>query len=198
MINIVKENENAEIDFPTLDRYKEVYPLVLSNYLREYKDNTEKRFIELQIEHYKTYCDDFLNNPKYSFNKWNLEKFYTSRLLVIEYLELKLKELKLYNANSTEFNLPINKDADDLFYFLAKNYRSQKNTIIKFVNILQYLKYDADKSKYIFNMKQSEYQKRIKEEFNLEIKKFSKSEKYFEVERPILEDKESLFADSRR
>ena len=28
--------------------------------------------------------------------------------------------------------------------------------------------------------------------------KFSKSEKYFEVERPILEDKESLFADSRR
>ncbi|MDR6845942.1 hypothetical protein [Flavobacterium granuli] len=96
MDNIVKANANAEIDFPTLDRYKEIYSLLLSNYLGEYKSNTEKRFIELQIEHYKTYSDEFLNNSEYTFNKYQLERFFTDRLILIEYLEHKLKDFPQY------------------------------------------------------------------------------------------------------
>ena len=84
MVNIVKTNANSEIGFTTLERYKETYPSSLSRYLNENKDNTEKRFIELQIEHYKTYCDEFINDPKNTFNKYAMERFYTSRLLVIE------------------------------------------------------------------------------------------------------------------
>ncbi|EKT3972895.1 hypothetical protein SL054_001283 [Flavobacterium psychrophilum] len=197
MINIVKENENAEIGFPTLDRYKEVYPLVLSNYLREYKDNTEKRFIELQIEHYKTYCDDFLNNPKYSFNKFNLERFYTSRLLVIEYLELKLKAFENYYEKDGDVNLSMNLEAKELFKWLIDSYRINQRKSIKFINIYYFLKEDDNKSIYVFDINHEEYKLLIDELYGIKISKMSKTDKYLNTDIHILRSKEMEFRKKR-
>lgn len=197
MINIVKENENAEIGFPTLDRYKEVYQLLLSNYLLEYIDNTERRFIELQIEHYKTYCDEFLNNPKYCFNKWQLERFNTSRFLLIEYLELKQKGFVNYYENLSDLKLPINENASKLFEWFVEYYRPDQKKSVKFINILHYFKNDANKEIYTFDLTQLEYKEMIKKKFDINITKFAKSEQYLEVEKPILKSKERNFIKSR-
>lgn len=197
MVNVVTKNANFEILFPTLDVYKEKYSLMLKYYLFEYKDNTEKRFIELQIEHYKTYCDETLNNPNNTFNKWNLEKFYTSRLLVIEYLELKLKEFKHYNNDLSDLKLPINKEARELFEWLVEYYRPNQKKSIKFINILYYLKNDVDKDIYTFSLIQEDYTAMILKKFEIEIKKYDKSAKYKENEKPILNKIEREFRNSR-
>lgn len=101
-MSIDKENVNAEIDFPTLDRFIEIYPKLLSQYLKEYEDNTEKRFIELSIEHYKTYGDEYINRADLVFNKFSIERLYTSRLLIVEHLENRLKSFSNHKTNESE------------------------------------------------------------------------------------------------
>lgn len=193
MINIVKENENAEINYPTLERYKEIYPKILSNYLREYKDNTEKRFIELQIEHYKTYCDEFLNNPNHRFNKWHLERFYTSRLLVIEYLELKLKSFDNYYVGEAVDYFSMNLEAKKLFHRLVDSYRVDDKRKIKFVNIYYFLLDDVDKSIYAFDLTHDEFRILIESLYKIKIGKISKTEKYLKTDIHILRSKEAEF-----
>ncbi len=193
MINIVNENGNAEIDFPTLDRYKEVYQLLLSNYLSEYKDNTEKRFIELQIEHYKTYCDEFLNNPNHRFNKWHLERFNTSRFLVIEHLELKLKSFDTYYVGEAVEYFSMNFEAKKLFHWLIDSYRVDDTRKIKFVNIYYFLLNDVDKSIYAFDLTHDEYRILTESLYKIKIKKISESEKYRNTDIHILRSKEAEF-----
>lgn len=94
-MNIVRNNENSEITFPTLAVYKEKYLKLLNNYLREYEDNNEKTFVELQIEHWKNYGNEFLNKEGHTFNKYKIEKLRASRQLITEFLENKLQTLNL-------------------------------------------------------------------------------------------------------
>ncbi|MES2410602.1 MAG: hypothetical protein V4535_04070 [Bacteroidota bacterium] len=94
--------QNGEIDFPSLERFKKVYPQLLSKYLSEYIDNTEKMFIELSIKHYKTYGDEHIKKEGFIFKKIELEKLYTSRLLIVEYLEDRLELFPNYKTHKSQ------------------------------------------------------------------------------------------------
>jgi hypothetical protein len=87
-----------------------------------------------------------------------------------------------------------NERAIELFDYLIENYRENETTIVKYVNILHYLKNDTNKELYIFKISQKDYKEKIKLIANIEIKKFAKSEQYFEVERLILDSLERRFA----
>lgn len=93
-MGIVQNNENAEILFPTLSKYKDLYLKLLSNYLREYEDNTEKIFIELQIEHWTNYGNEFLENKKFAFNKYQIERLKASRSKIVDFLKEKLNTVE--------------------------------------------------------------------------------------------------------
>src|SRR5690606_5711133 len=127
------------------------------NYLKEYEDNTEKRFVELQIEHHKNFCNDFLHNPKHIFNKFELERFYTSRLLVVEYLEAKLKSFSTYIESPLDLKLPTNHKANELFKMIVDNYRYDEITNVKYVNIWYYMRNDINKNVYTYELTQTEY-----------------------------------------
>ena len=87
-----------------------------------------------------------------------------------------------------------NERAIELFDYLIENYRENETTSVKYVNILHYLKNDTNKELYIFKISQKDYKEKIKLIANIEIKKFAKSEQYFEVERLILDSFERRFA----
>jgi hypothetical protein len=88
---------------------------------------------------------------------------------------------------------PTNDAANELFDYLIQYYRPEDNSSIKFINILHYLKNDANKDLYIFKVKQSEFKKIIQAKMGIEIKKFAKSERYIEAEKPILSALERSF-----
>lgn len=77
--------------------------------------------------------------------------------------------------------------------YLNKYYRPNEKTVIKYVNILYYLKNDANKDLYIFNIKQNDFKQMVNSKVGIEIKKFEKSERYYEVEKPILNSLEISF-----
>ena len=51
-----------------------------------------------------------------------------------------------------------------------------------------------NKELYVFNVSQNDFKEKIKLIANIEIKKFAKSEQYFEVERHVLNSLERRFA----
>ena len=137
-MNIVKENYNSEIVFPTLAKYKEKYSKILSNYKREYEDNNEKVFIELQIEHWRTYSKEFLEKEGHTFNKYQVEKLRNSRSLIVEFLEEKLNSLTNHSSTNSNTRNIIVKEIFDLTFELAKGnldeyflITNQKTTQIK-------------------------------------------------------------------
>lgn len=103
-MSLVKEHENSEILFPTLEQYKNAYSTLLSNFLREYEDNHEKIFIELQIEYWKNYGDEFLKKQNHTFNKYQIERLKASRNRIVVFLEEKLnlteEKSKIENTNN--------------------------------------------------------------------------------------------------
>ncbi len=106
-MNTVKQNQNSEISFPTLQRYIEIYPKLLSNFLREYIDNNEKMFIEFQIEHYKTYGNEYLNKDGHTFNKYSVENLRVSRSRIVDYLEEKFNLILKNKISDIQNNQPI-------------------------------------------------------------------------------------------
>jgi hypothetical protein len=109
---------------------------------------------------------------------------------------LEKEEEGLSNASAEENNYlgqPTNDKASELFEYLVQYYRPDDKSSIKFINILHYLKNDANKDLYIFKVKQLEFKKIIRAKIGIEIKKFAKSERYIEVEKPILNSLERGF-----
>ncbi|MFV8440814.1 hypothetical protein [Flavobacterium sp. LB2P44] len=103
--------------------------------------------------------------------------------------------IDLKNTSTKEIYLgqPTNDNANLFFDFLIEYYRPSETTVVKYVNILHYLKNDADKKYFIFNIKQAEYKILVKGKTGIEIKKFAKSERYKEDERTILNTLENSF-----
>lgn len=96
----------------------------------------------------------------------------------------------------TEINYlgqPINDKASELFEFLIQYYRPDEISSVKYINILHYLKKDANKELYIFKVNQKKFKKMIIENVGIEIKKFAKSERYSEDEKPLLNSLERSF-----
>lgn len=106
---------------------------------------------------------------------------------------------KKYSDTDTNLYLgePTNQDASLLFDFLAEFYKPNNISHVKFVNILHFLKNDVDKNKYIYNYMQKEYANMVFKKFNIQIKKFAKSEKYLDKEKPILNKLESSFRETK-
>lgn len=136
-MSIGKQNINAKIDFPDLDRFIKIYPKLLSKYKKEHIDNSEKRFIELSIEHYKTYGDEYINKEDLIFHKFAIEKLYTSRLAIVEYLEEKLKSFPSYKTSS---NNNINNNNMNLETDLSDTNAVQKIIYLNELGILDLLK----------------------------------------------------------
>jgi hypothetical protein len=88
---------------------------------------------------------------------------------------------------------PTNDNANDFFDFLIEYYRPEDNTQVKYVNILHYLKNDADKNHFIFKVKQDKFRTLVKAKTGIEISKFEKSAKYLEEEKPIFHTLENTF-----
>lgn len=109
---------------------------------------------------------------------------------------LEKGEEGLSNARASKNNYlgqPTNEAANQLFEYFMQYYRPDEKSSIKFINILHYLKNDANKDLYIFKVEQSEFKKIIQAKKGIEIKKFAKSERYIEVEKPILNSLERSF-----
>lgn len=105
------------------------------------------------------------------------------------------ESIDLSDTTATEEYLgqSTNENANEFFDFLIQYYRSEDKTQIKYVNILHYLKNDADKKHFIFKVKQSEYKILVNEKTGIDIKKFQKSERYTEEEKPIFHKLENTF-----
>ncbi|HHT9078524.1 TPA: hypothetical protein ACT5CJ_001295 [Flavobacterium psychrophilum] len=112
-------------------------------------------------------------------------------------LQLEPEAIDLNNASTDNENLylgqPTNENANKLFDYLIEYYRPAETTVVKYVNILHYLKNDAEKKHFIFTLKQDAYKIIVKQKTGIEIKKFAKSEQYNEVEKPILYSLENSF-----
>jgi hypothetical protein len=172
-----------------IEVYVESFPKRLQSFLDEFPDGNENYFCDYELTFEKNYImsSAMRNKMKYSLKRR------------IEFLKEKISEsqkqivdqdsIYLNNTSSTSniyLGQPSNDKANELFDYLIENYRSEENSKVKFVNILHYLKNDVPKDLYIFNLKQVQYKEVIDSRFGVYINKFSKSEKYDENEKPIL------------
>lgn len=112
-------------------------------------------------------------------------------LEVFEYRKNDLREETI--SENMYLGQASNENANMLLSFLIEYYRPDEKTSVKFVNILHFLKNDANKDLFIFKVKQPEFKKMIQEKEGVEIKKFAKSEKYNVDEKPIFYKLESTF-----
>ncbi|WP_152556914.1 hypothetical protein [Flavobacterium sp. 83] len=148
---------------------------------------TEERFFESGFEggeFYKAW-EIILNNPSV-FEPIFLKNSNTE----------KENEAKVINDTSIKeeyLGQPTNDNANDFFDFLIEYYRPEDKTQIKYVNILHYLKNDADKKHFIFKVKQDEFRTLVKVKTGIKISKFDKSAKYIEEEKPIFHKLENTF-----
>jgi hypothetical protein len=122
--------------------------------------------------------------------------------IIVENVQLEVfdsEEIDLNDSTTTYDYLgqSSNEKANELFDFLIQYYRPDEKTSVKFVNILHYLKNDANKELYIFNIKQLDFKEIIKTNFKIEIKKFAKSERYHDDEKSILNTLESSFRNKK-
>lgn len=97
------------------------------------------------------------------------------------------------SVNDLYFGEATNIAGYKLFEFLCDHYMRDKKTAVKYINILHYLKNDVDKRIYIFNLTQQQYKVLILNKTRITISKFSKSDKYDEREKSLLDVLENTF-----
>ena len=90
-----------------------------------------------------------------------------------------------YNPNN------FNEIGYDLFCYLVDNY--SKKGKVKFINIYYYLKDEVDKNMYSFKFTQSEYTEFIKENYDIEIKKYQKANFDYDEQKRVLNSLEQEF-----
>jgi len=112
----------------------------------------------------------------------------------IQKVEIEPEAIDLIDTSTTDKYLgqPTNENANKFFEFLCEYYRPEDKTQVKYVNILYYLKNDAEKKHFIYKVKQKDYKKLI-ESKGITISKFDKSTNYLEVEKPIFYTLENTF-----
>lgn len=145
-----------------------------------------------QIEKIKLELEDLenlnINETDYKVLKERYKDFLNILLLKL------LEKTDLNNTSTTDNYLgqPTNENANLFFEFLCEHYRPEDKTQVKYVNILYYLKNDAEKKHFIYKVKQKDYKKLI-ESKGIKISKFDKSANYEEVEKPIFYTLENTF-----
>jgi hypothetical protein len=154
--------------------------------------------LENNLDEIETQIRKKLYSVNNEFNEQIFININTSFDKIIQFLEhKKVNPTHILEAEALEdvyLGQPTNDKANKLFDYLIDNYRSNEITSVKYVNILHYLKNDVSKDLYIFNLKQGDYKDMIKKKCNIEIKKFAKSERYEDVEKPVLNSLLSSFS----
>lgn len=183
---IRKDNLSAGFSIEELDKLKETreksYALKLETSTNHY-DSAEK------LEHIKNILpfvyEDFKDfKEMYFSNKYNqlLENTSAEEKTDTEQLGSYVVE---YNKNHW------NKNCYDLFMYLMGNYEMAGK--IKYINVWYFLRRDADKKLYTFNLKQKNYKEFIRANYSIEIKKFSKAEFDYDVQKGIMNAHEDDF-----
>jgi len=163
-------DDDKSLFFDLIESFEESYDISLSNIISKAKKDIlfnliDGSFITQTIESFS--LDDFENN--------NVPKLINSNID------------NLYLGEET------NELGSKLFEFLCNHYMLNKNTSVKYINILYFLKNDVDKKIYIFNLTQEKYKSLILEKTKISISKFSKSENYYDVQKSILDALENTF-----
>lgn len=173
-------------DIALLDVEREISRLLSNNsqYLALFYDLND--FSEFEIRHHKGLM----------IEDYPIFKTLRRRLPITHahYLETTQQPQPTATDNENEYlGQSTNENANNLFDYLIKFYRPAEQTIVKYVNILHFLKNDAEKKHFIFTVKQDAYKTLVKEKTGIEIKKFAKSEQYNEIEKPIFHALEDTF-----
>lgn len=201
---------NGSLSFPIrcVDLVPEYFDLALNEFLEKQKtilgilyNETEqfKKFISNEIESSQISIENYkaLIKKVGSWRLNNKENDIQIRESYINYLKVKQHNAPALNSDTapTEKYLgqPTNKKANDFFDFLIEYYRPEDKTQIKYVNILHYLKNDADKEHFIFKVKQADYKILVENKTGIKISKFDTSVKYPEEEKPIFHSLENTF-----
>lgn len=173
--------------------------------IESYYNEMLQKSIELQrtfenqtqlTKNFNRLCIDWLNYILERYNEANIKEAPHYIKPFLDYCKAKVPKQTEVEKNESKTNYlgqPTNENANDFFEFLIDHYRPTEATVVKFVNILHYLKNDTDKSKFIFKVKQKDYKKLVFEKKGIKINKFQKSERYFEDERTILNALENSF-----
>ncbi|MRX66966.1 hypothetical protein SAMN06265349_102896 [Flavobacterium resistens] len=162
------EDEKVELKCDFIDQLKHIGK---KKEATKYKELIKEARKEIKSA-YKQYRENIISNREKRIDKKN-----PSRKLEDKFL-----------------GLSSNQKADFLFKYLCEHYRKSKRTSqVKFINILHFLKNDADKNEYIFTLTQDEFNKIIEDEYKIKISKFAKSAKYHDVEIQILNKLEYAF-----
>lgn len=187
--------------------YKLSYETRLQSYLKKYYDATEHDFVEYELSlNFDAFF--YLRVNRYDLDQ-KLERCFLETLeseQIFFSLKARYKFLtdKLNNIvtpglfQSDYLGYPTNESANKLFDYLINYYRPNEKTSVKYVNILEYLKKDANKDLYIFNIKQLDFKDIVKSKVGIDIKKFAISERYNDVEKPILNSLEASFRNENK
>lgn len=188
------------------DLIPEYFDLALTEFLKKQSEllgvmyNNEKQtknFILLEIERSKFIIID-ANKPPLKRTIISFEKQRVIKNVYEAYIDfLEAKDtltIVLNNSSVTDKYLiqGTNKNGTVFFEYLIENYRQNETSKVKFVNILHFLKNDANKKYFTFKVRQKDYNN-IVSKYDIKILKFSKSELYLEDERPILHSLETAF-----
>jgi hypothetical protein len=185
----------------SFDVYLKTYNDRLTSFLSDFPDACELDFCDYELvrkTHY--YITSMLLDQRLWFSIKKRIEFLNNRKAELTTKPQKtervieLKSINLIETSTKEIYLgqPTNDNANDFFDFLSEFYRPEDKTQIKYVNILHYLKNDADKKHFIFKIKQKDY-KLLIEKVGIKISKFDKSANYNEVEKPIFYALENTF-----
>ena len=198
-----KDYENKFIDVERVDFIKSELKTVLNSTI--FRFNLFSIENQTIIKNTKVKKTEFLQSISKDFNLQIIENDDLDLLNRNKYrVEIDKELIKSNPTNTTVSNSdtahtekylgqPTNEKANEFFDFLIEHYRPEDKTQIKYVNILHYLKNDAEKKHFTFKVKQSEYKILVNEKTGIDIKKFQKSERYTEEEKPIFHKLENTF-----
>lgn len=185
-IDYYQHIKSGEIEFKKAkEKYKDLF-ILLRNYKLELTSLgiTESDYLAFKKDIETAFDFDIDTKkkseplPNYLEIKKEFEEF-------IKIGNVEIKEKQIFTGQREE--------ANKLFNYLVQKYRKNDNTRVKFINILHYMKNSKDLEIHKLKVKQDEYTRIIKKEFDLEIKKYEKSTYYLEEEEPILKQLKTDF-----
>jgi len=183
----VKQRNNDSILTP--ENWEQSKDIFFEQRMTQYKESyTISEKLKLEFETVEKLP---INKTDYKILKDRYKKY------LIEQPQPEAPELNNISTTEKYLGQPTNEKANDFFDFLIEYYRPEEKTQIKYVNILHFLKNDADKKHFIFRVKQKEYKILVTEKTGIEIKKFAKSERYNEDEKSIFHSLENTFLKTR-
>ncbi len=194
----------------TLKQIENDYVKELKNFLKDNFLLDENYFIDFKLKGLNTVIDAFEKvgefyhgDDEFKYGKKSVNRnLFGYYFMYREFLNVKKEGSNNLLSKESNFNLkeltkPTNEIADRLFEFIIQYYRENEKSKVKYVNIFYYLTNEINKELYTFKLTQKKYSEIVCNQYGIVIKKFQKSDRYFEDEKPILNKIERAFCKSR-